>query len=467
MNTTQTQKPFYSQIFAALKGEEFDYTEIPLKKSIWLLSIPMIIELMMESTFAVVDMYFVGQLGPSAVSTVGLTEIYIYLIYAIGYGMAMGVTAIIARRTGEKDTKGAQNSAVQSILLAFILSLPLAIAGIFFPQQLLGLMGADDWALNNGYPFMQWMLGTNVIITLLFVINSIFRGAGDAVIAMWVLLISNLINIALDPILIFGLGPIPAMGLEGAAKATVIGRGIGVLIQFYLLFKGSRHIRLQWNYIKADLKLMIHILKTCLGGIGQMFIGMLAWAFLQRILSDIGTNAVAASTIVIRIMMFTLMPAWGFSNAAATLVGQNLGAEKPDRAEKSVWQIGIYNMIFLIVVSIFYFFFNEELMRIFTDDPEVIRIGAEWIQILSYSYFLYGWWMVSVQAFNGAGDTITPTWINFIFFWLIQLPLAYLMAIFFNWSYSGVFWAVLISETAIGIFTLYLFSRGKWKNYKV
>ena len=307
----------------------------------------------------------------------------------------------------------------------------------------------------------------NAVIVLLFVINAIYRGAGDATIAMRVLIIANSINMVLDPILIFGWGPIPAMGIEGAAIATNTGRGIGVLIQLWLLFKGGKHIRIMMSQLVLDTKIMWHILKTSLGGIGQMIVSMTAWIFLMRILSDIGSDAVAASTIVIRLMMFTLMPAWGLSNAAGTLVGQNLGAGDPDRAESAVWKIGVYNMIFLIGVSIIYFFFNTSMMEFFTDDQEVIAIGAEWLRILSYAYFIYGWWMVSVQAFNGSGDTKTPTWINIVFFWLIQIPLSYLLAIYFNWGHSGVFWGVLISEALVGTFTLWLFTRGKWKTTTV
>lgn len=311
------------------------------------------------------------------------------------------------------------------------------------------------------------MLGGNVVIMLLFVINAIFRGAGDAAIAMWVLTIANGINIVLDPILIFGWGPIPAMGVEGAAIATNIGRGIGVLMQLWLLFKGGKQIRLSMDQLYLDTKILLNILKTSLGGIGQMIISMTSWIFLMRILADIGSEAVAGTTITIRIMMFAMMPAWGLSNAAATLVGQNLGAGNPDRAEATIWKVGAYNMFYLVLVSLLFFFFNEELVGIFTNDKAVIAIGAEWLQILSYSFFVYGWWMVSVQAFNGAGDTKTPTKINLVFFWLIQIPLSYFLAIHLGWEQSGVFWGVFVSETSVGIFTLWLFRKGKWKSVTV
>lgn len=447
----------------AIKGSEEDYTKIDLKKAIFLLAVPMILELVMESTFAVVDIYFVGKLGAEAVATVGLTETYLFLLYSVAMGLSMGVTAIVARRIGEKKQEEAGIAANQAIIIAILCSVPFALAGIFFSKELLALMGASNWTLTHGYAYAQWMLGGNLVIMLLFVINAIFRGAGDAAIAMRVLWLSNGLNIILDPILIFGLGPIPAMGIEGAAIATNLGRGIGVLYQLYVLFNGSKHLKPRLNQFKWNASVALNILKTSVGGMGQMIISMTSWIFLMRILADVGEAAVAGATISIRLMMFTLMPAWGLSNAAATLVGQNLGAQQPERAESTVWKIGYYNMIFLILVSIVFFFYRESLIGIFTVDPEVIRIGAEWLKILSYSYFIYGWWMVAVQAFNGAGDTTTPTKINVVFFWLIQIPLAYLLAIHLDWKSSGVFWAVFFSESSVGIFTLWLFSRGKWK----
>lgn len=451
----------------ALRGTEADYTKIGIRKAIFLLAVPMILELVMESTFAVVDIFFVGKLGPSAIATVGLTETYLFLLYSIGMGLSMAVTAIVARRIGEKHTGEAGVGAVQAILIALMASVPFAIAGIFYSRELLGLMGADAWAIENGYRYTQWMLGGNAVIMLLFVINAVFRGAGDAAIAMRVLWIANGINIILDPLLIFGWGPIPALGIEGAAIATTIGRGTGVAVQLWLLFKGGKHIRVTMQQLYWDSKVMLNILKTSLGGVGQMIIGMTSWIFLMRILSGISSEAVAGATISIRLMMFTMMPAWGMASAAATLVGQNLGAGHPDRAESSVWKTGVYNMIFLVLVSVVYFIFNKQLVGIFTDDPTVIAIGAEWIQILSYSFFVYGWWMVASSAFNGAGDTTTPTKINFFFFWLFQIPLAYYLAINQNWGHSGVFWGVFVSETSVGLFTLWLFTRGKWKTVKV
>jgi putative MATE family efflux protein len=457
----------WQELKDAIRGTEADYTRIDLRRAIFLLAVPMILELVMESTFAVVDIYFVGKLGASAVATVGLTETYLFLLYSLAMGLATAVTAIVARRVGEKQTDDAGVSAVQSILLALVFSVPFAIAGIFFAQDLLVLMGADEWAVQHGYRYTQWMLGGNAVIMLLFVINAIFRGAGDAAIAMRILFISNAINIVLDPLLIFGWGPIPAMGIAGAAVATNIGRGVGVLTQLWLLSRGGKHIRVTRLQLYWNARVMLNILRTSLGGIGQMIVAMTSWIFLMRILADIGSEAVAGSTITIRIMMFTMMPAWGLSNAAATLVGQNLGAGRPERAESAVWKIGLYNMVFLAGVSIVYFFFSRELVGIFTTEPPVIAIGAEWMRILSYSYFVYGWWMVSVQAFNGAGDTRTPTKINLVFFWLIQIPLSYFLAVSQGWEHSGVFWGVFFSETSVGLFTLWLFKQGTWKTATV
>jgi putative MATE family efflux protein len=451
----------------AIRGTEADYTQININKAILLLSIPMMLELVMESTFALVDIYFVGKLGSSAVAAVGLTETYLFLLYSIAMGLSLAVTAVIARRIGEKNREDAGKSAVQAIILGLLCSLPFAFAGILYARELLSLMGADQWVLDEGYRYTQWMLGGNVVIVLLFMINAIFRGAGDAATAMRVLIISNSINIVLDPLLIFGWGPFPELGIKGAAIATTIGRGTGVIFQFWLLFRGSKHIKVRLNQIYWDAKIMFNIVRTSLGGVGQMIIGMTSWIFLMRILADIGSEAVAGSTIALRIMLFTLMPAWGMSNAAATLVGQNLGAGNPERAESSVWKIGLYNMIFLICVSVIYFMFNYSLMEFFTQDEEVIAVGATWLRILSYSYFVYGWWMVSTQAFNGSGDTRTPTIINFIFFWLIEIPLCYMLAIVFEWGYHGVFWGVFIVETSVGLVTLWLFKKGSWKTVTV
>jgi putative MATE family efflux protein len=401
------------------------------------------------------------------VATVGLTESYLFLLYSIAMGLAMGITALVARRVGEGASEAASVTAAQALWIAVLASVPFAIAGIVWARELLALMGADAWTLEHGVGYMQWMLGGNVVILLLFVINAIFRGAGDAAIAMRVLWVANGLNIALDPLLIFGWGPVPAFGVEGAAIATTIGRGTGVLLQLWILFHGGKHIRVGAAQLAWRAGVAWRIVRTSRGGVGQMIVAMTSWIFLMRILASIGSEAVAGATIAIRVMMFTMMPAWGMSNAAATLVGQNLGAQQPERAEASVWQIGRYNMGYLLCIALLFFLLPRELVGVFSSDAQVVAIGAEWLRILSYSLFVYGWWMVSVQAFNGAGDTATPTWINVVFFWLIQIPLAWLLALHLRHGATGVFWAVFVSETAVGLFTLWLFSRGRWKTVQV
>jgi putative MATE family efflux protein len=466
-STAVDRRPLWAELRDAIRGTGADYTTIPLPRAVFLLAVPMVLELVLESTFAVVDIYFVAKLGSSAVATVGLTETMLFLIYAIGMGLAMAVTAVVARRVGEGQRGQAAVTAVQAIWIALLVSVPFSVAGILFARDLLRIMGADAWTLEHGYPYMQWVLGGNAVILLLFTINATLRGAGDAAAAMRVLWLANGLNIVLDPLLIFGLGPFPALGIAGAAIATTIGRGAGVLLQLWILSRGGQHLRVLRSQVVWHGAIVWNIVRTSLGGIGQMIVAMTSWIFLMRILARIGSEAVAGATIAIRIMMFTMMPAWGMSNAAATLVGQNLGARRPDRAEASVWRIGAYNMIYLLAVSVAFFAAPRALMGVFTADAAVIAIGAEWLRILSYSLFVYGWWMVSVQAFNGAGDTATPTWINVVFFWMIQIPLSWLLAVALGRGHSGVFWGVFLSETSVGLFTLWLFSRGRWKTAQV
>ena len=465
--TDLAAQSLWASLRDAIRGTNADYTKIPLRRAVFLLAVPMVLELVLESTFAVVDIFFVAKLGASAVATVGLTESYLFLLYSVAMGLAMAVTAVIARRVGEGKQEEAAVTAVQAIIVALLVSILPAVVGIVYAQDLLRLMGADAWSIEHGYRYTQWMLGGNAVIMLLFVINAIFRGAGDAAIAMRVLWVANGLNILLDPLLIFGWGPVPAMGVEGAAIATNIGRGVGVLMQLWILFRGGQHIRVLGSQLAWCGAVLWNIVRTSLGGVGQMLVAMTSWIFLMRILSSIGSEAVAGATIAIRVMMFTMMPAWGMSNAAATLVGQNLGAQQPERAEASVWQIGWYNMAYLVLIAVLFFAFPRQIVGIFSADANVIAIGAEWLRILSYSLFVYGWWMVSVQAFNGAGDTKTPTWINVVFFWLIQIPLAWVLALHLGLQETGVFWAVFVSETSVGLFTLWLFSRGRWKTAQV
>jgi putative MATE family efflux protein len=444
-----------------------DYTQGSIGRAILLLSVPMMLEMAMESTFAVVDVFFVSSLGASAVATVGLTESVLTLIYAIAIGLSMGTTALVARRIGEKKPGEAADAAVQAIAVAVVACIPFSVAGIFFAKDILALMGADAWSIEHGYKFTVWMLGGNVVIMLIFVINAIFRGAGDAAIAMRVLWLSNGINILLDPALIFGWGPFPAMGIEGAAIATNIGRGVGVAVQVWVLLRGAKHIRVLVSQIRVRAHVMAQLVRTSLGGIGQFIIATSSWIGLVRIVSEFGSEAVAGYTIAVRIFVFTFLPAWGLSNAAATLVGQNLGARQPGRAERCVWLTGFANMGFMGVVSIIYISLNESLVRIFTAEPGVVAAGAECLRVVSYGYIFYAWGLVMPQAFNGAGDTMTPTKINFFCFWLLEIPLAYLLAIEWGAKQTGVYWSIVVAESAVGLIAMILFRRGKWKEVRI
>ena len=451
----------------AIRGTEMDYTQGSISRSILLLSVPMMLEMAMESVFAVVDMYFVAPLGASAVATVGLTESVLTLVYAVAIGFSMGTTALVARRIGEKNPKEAAAAAVQSIFVAIATSIPFSLAGLFFAKDILALMGADAWSIEHGYRFTVWMLGGNAVIMLIFVINAIFRGAGDAAIAMRVLWLSNGINIVLSPGLIRGWGPLPEMGIEGAALATNIGRGTGVLLQLWVLFRGAKHIRVLTSQIHIHAEVMMRLVRTSLGGIGQFIIATSSWMGLVRIMSTFGSEALAGYTIAVRIFVFTFLPAWGLSNAAATLVGQNLGAKQPERAERSVWITGFANMAFMAVVSLGYIFFNEELVRIFTSEPGVVAAGAECLRVVAYGYLFYAWELVMIQAFNGAGDTVTPTKINFFCFWVLEIPLAYLLALKLGAGEAGVYWSIVVAESTAGLVAIWLFRRGKWKQMQV
>ena len=451
----------------AVRGTEMDYTQGSLGRAILLLSVPMMLEMAMESVFAVVDVYFVSSLGHSAIATVGLTESVLTLLYAVAIGLSMGTTALVARRIGEKRPREAADTAVQAIGIALAASLPFALAGVFFAKDILALMGADAWAIEHGYRYTAWMLGGNAVIMLIFVINAAFRGAGDAAVAMRVLWLSNAINIVLDPALIFGWGPLPAMGLEGAAIATNIGRGVGVAVQLFVLLRGAKHIRVLTSQLRLERAVMGRLIRTSLGGIGQFVIATSSWIGLVRIVSEFGSEAVAGYTIAVRIFIFTLLPSWGLSNAAATLVGQNLGAGQPERAERSVWITGLANMAFLATVSLVYISFSQTLIRVFTDEPAVIAAGAECLRIVSYGYLVYAWGMVMPQAFNGAGDTLTPTKINFFCFWLLEIPLAYLLAMRLGAGERGVYWSIVIAEGAAAVVGIALFRRGRWKTVRV
>jgi putative MATE family efflux protein len=463
----KTLKKIFRYLPQAVAGKDQDFTSGSIRKAIFLLSVPMVLEMMMESVFFLVDAYFVSSLGAHAIATVGLTESVLTLVYAISIGLSMGVTAIVARRIGEKDVHGASKTAVQSIFLGIALAIVVGVIGIIFPKEILGLMGGEQELIEQGYGYTQVLLGGNVTIMLLFIINAVFRGAGDASVAMKVLIFSNLLNIILDPMFIFGFGPIPAFGVKGAAIATTIGRGSAVILQLVILFYGWSSIKVKLRDIVLRAGIMLNLIRVSLGGIGQFIIGTSSWVFLMRIMAEFGSEVLAGYTIAIRVLMFTLMPSWGMSNAAATLVGQNLGAQKPDRAEISVWKTGKYNAWFMAAVSVFYLIFAEMILKIFSDDPSVIENGALSLRIIAAGYVFYAYGMVIIQAFNGAGNTRTPTIINFFCFWLFQLPFAYLAAIVFNWGVTGVLVAITAAEILIAVFGIIWFRKGKWKTVQV
>lgn len=451
----------------AIAGKQEDFTTGSMRKAIFMLAIPMILEMLMESTFALVDIIFVSQISVNAVATVGLTESVITLLYAVAIGLSMSATAVVARRTGEKDKPGAAKAAVQAIFLGAAVAVIIGIIGIIYPKEILGLMGAEESLIAEGYGYTRILIGGNITIMLLFLINAVFRGAGDASVAMWTLVLSNGLNIILDPIFIFGLGPIPAYGVEGAAIATTIGRGVAVIGQFMILFFGWARIKIGIKDFVINLPVMWNLIKVSLGGIGQFLIGTSSWVFLMRLVSEFGSEVLAGYTISIRVMMFTLMPAWGMSNAAATLVGQNLGAKQPERAEISVWKTGKYNAIFMAVISVIYLIFAKYIIGLFSDVADVVNYGALSLQVIAAGYIFYAYGMVVTQSFNGAGDTRTPTVINFFCFWVFQLPFAYLAAFTFDWGPSGIFIAITLAEILIAIVSVWLFRKGKWKTVQV
>ena len=450
-------------VFNAIKGTEQDYTKGSIRKSIVLLSIPMVIEMLMESIFAIVDIFFVAKLGANAISTVGITESIMTLVYAIGIGLSVATTAIVARRIGEKKYKEAAISSVHAIYAGIAASFLISIPGFFYSKEVLNLMGASVNMVNEGYQYTQIMLSGNVIIMLLFIINAVFRSSGNAALSMKILIIANLINIVLDPLLIFGIAPFPELGVMGAAIATNIGRGIAVIFQIYLLFFGKQRIRIHLSNLKFKLIELFRIIKLSIGGIGQSVIATSSWIGLFRILAEFGNNVLAGYTIAIRIIVFIILPSYGISNAAATLVGQNLGAKKPNRAEKSVWIAAYSNVILLTILSLFFIAFPSFFVGLLTKDVETIKPGAVALRIISIGFISYGFGMVIINAFNGAGDTTTPTIINLFVFWLLEIPLAYLLAISFNFNENGVYFAIIISETLMTIIGVIIFRKGKWK----
>ena len=465
---TMRIKSFFSLFKLALSGQEQDYTQGSIRRAVFLLAVPMILEMCMESVFAVVDIYFVGHLGKNeAVSTVVLTESVLTIVYSLAIGLSMAATAMVARRIGEKNPEAASKAGMQSLLIAFVLTVIISTTGLFFAPDILKAMGASAETIRIGTNYTRIIYGGSVVIMLLFLINGIFRGAGDASMAMRSLWIANICNIILCPVLIYGVGPIPAFGITGAAMATTIGRGIGVLYQLFHLFSGKRVIKVKNEDFIPDWPIIKSISNIAWTGTAQFLIASASWMVLARIMAEFGDTAVAGYGVAIRLIMFFLLPAWGMSNAAATLVGQNLGAQQPLRAEQSVWRTAKYNTIFMIFVTLVFMLFAQPIVAFMNKDVTVESYAVMALRIVSLGYIFYGVGMVVTNAFNGAGDTRTPTLINIFGFWMFQVPLAFLLAMVFKLGPKGVFIAIVLAETGITIAGIILFRKGKWKKVKI
>lgn len=452
----------------AIRGDEQNFTEGSINKAIFMLSIPMILEMAMESLFAVVDIFYVSRLNDSnAVAVVGLTESVLTIVYSIAIGLSMGATAMVARRIGEKNTKGAAEAALQSIYVGFAIALVIGLIGFFYYKDILVLMGASTEIITTGSGYTRWMFAGNFSVMLLFLINAVFRGAGNAAVAMRSLWFANVINIIIDPMFIFGFGFIPEFGVEGAAIATNIGRTAGVIYQVVYLVRGKGILKIHEAPTAINWGIIGRLLKVSAGGTSQFLIASASWIFLVKIMAGFGSAALAGYTIAIRVIMFTILPSWGMSNASATLVGQNLGANQPDRAEQSVWKTGFYNMIFLSVIMVIFLLFSGKILSFFTTEEDVIYYGKRCLQIIALGYIFYGYGMVIAQSFNGAGDTKTPTILNLFAFWALQIPLAYWLAIPLGFGPLGVFAAIPISESALTIVSIIIFRKGKWKDVKI
>jgi len=465
--SAESQHSLWASLVEAVRGSHQDYTAGSLNRAILLLAVPMILEMVLESLFAVVDVFWVGRLGANAVAAVGLTESMLTLVFAVGMGLSLSTTAMVARRIGEKDPEGAAVAGVQAIALGLVISLAIGVPCFLYASRLLQLMGASPEVVAVGSGYTRICLGGSCAVLLLFLNNAIFHGAGDAAIARRLLWVSNIINLVLDPCLIFGWGPFPRMGVTGAALATLIGRSIGVLYQFYRLRKGTERIHILARQIRLHFDVLWRLVRVSLTGILQFAIAHTSWIGLVRIVSTFGAAALAGYTIAIRVVIFVILPSWGLSNAAATLVGQNLGAGKPERAETAVWRTGLYNMIFLGTVGVVFILFAEPVVRLFTHDPAVVPLGAACLRIVSYGNLGYAYFMVMMQAFNGAGDTITPTVVNFFGFWLFEIPLAYWLAIPLHMRSNGVFFSIAIAESSMAVASAILFKQGRWKKKKI
>ena len=470
---TQFEKPagpptsIFAAVREAIRGSQSDYTQGSIGRAVLLLSVPMVLEMLMESIFVVVDVFFVAKLGANAVATVGLTESLLTLIYTLAIGLSIGLTAMVARRTGEHNPDGAAHTAVQAIIVGMILSTVIGVAGVMFGPRLLSVMGASNDVLKIGSRYTMVMLGGNASILFLFLLNAIFRGAGDAAIAMRVLWLANFINILLGPCLIFGLGPFPELGVTGAAIATTIGRSTGTLYAFSRLLRFGNRVHIRRKHLLPDPALMMRLIRLSASGAFQVFIGMASWIGLIRIISKFGSDAIAGYTIGMRIILFALLPSWGMSNAAATMVGQALGAGKPDRAERAVWKAAFYNMLFLGVAGLVFVFFAGDIIRLFTSDAKVIPYGVGCLRTVACGFLFYAYGMVITQSFNGAGDTFTPTIINLFVFWLWEIPLAYVLAFVFGFGPRGVFVAMTIAFSTLAVVSALVFRQGRWKTKAV
>ncbi len=450
-------------VMDALRGRGGDPNEGPLGRAILFLAVPMVLEMAMESVFAVVDIFFVSRLGPEAMATVGLTESLMAIVYTLAMGLSIGVTATVGRRTGEKNLEGASAAAGQSILLAGAVALLLGVTGAWYAPSLLRLMGAETELVEVGAGYARILLGGNGVILLLFLLNAAFRGAGDAAIAMRVLWIGNGLNMILDPLLIFGLGPFPEMGVTGAAAATIFGRGIAVCIQLWVLTRGAGRITLGLGHLRPRVDVMVRLVKLSATGTFQAFISTASWIVLVRVIAGFGSEALAGYTVAIRVFLFALLPAWGLANAAATLVGQGLGAGKVHRAEKAVWMAGGMNFLFLGSVAVVFIAFAPAIVALFTQEALTAGHAVNGLRVVSGGFFFYGYGMVLVQAFNGAGDAWTPTWINLFCFWLWEIPLAWFLAYQMDWGAGGVFAAIMVAFSTEAVVAALLFRRGRWK----
>ena len=463
----EEQQSLWSAVKESIRGSHRDYTSGPIGRAILLLAVPMVLEMIMESVFAVVDIFWVSHLGKEAAATVGLNESLMTLVYTLAMGLGIGAMAMVARRIGEKDPDGAARAAVQAIALGLIVSTLIAVIGAPLAPKLLTLMGGSPWVIEHGSAFTRVMLAGNVSVVMLFMINAIFRGAGDAAIAMRTLWLANWINILLGPCLIFGLGPFPKLGIVGAAIATTIGRGTGAIYALTGLFRSGGRFDIKFHHLRIEPSIIGRLLRLSGTGTFQIFIGMASWIGLTRIISSFGSDAVAGFTFGIRVILFALLPSWGMANAAATMVGQALGAKNPERAERAVWKAGFYNMIFLGIVGLLFIFFAPQIIWFYTDDPNVSHYGVDCLRIVAYGFLFYAYGMVLGQSFNGAGDTWTPTIINLFVFWLWEIPLAYVLSVKTGMGPRGVFVAMMIAFSTLAVVSAAVFRLGRWKKKAV